>query len=132
MSCKGYAAFSGTSLAALAAVNHIRRRATPDTGDPRRLAFGPGAVWVLRSASRVSLLGMPTIRAQVHNGRLQFDAPTTLPEGTVIDLVADDEGDDLDPVERAALNEVVAQAHASISAGKGRPARDVLAELGRK
>ncbi len=87
---------------------------------------------VPRPASRVTLFAMSTIRAQVHNGRLHFDAPTSLPEGTVIDLVADDEGDDLDPVERAALNEVIAQAHASVSSGKSRPASDLLAELGRK
>ena len=34
------------------------------------------------------------IRAHVKNGRLLVDEPTTLPEGTVLDLVLDDEGDD--------------------------------------
>lgn len=38
---------------------------------------------------------MSQLRARVENGRLVLDEPTTLPEGTVIDLVADDEGDDL-------------------------------------
>ena len=38
---------------------------------------------------------MIPFRARVENGRLVLDEPTTLPEGTVIDLVADDEGDDL-------------------------------------
>ena len=45
---------------------------------------------------------MSAIRAKVQNGRLLLDAPTDLPDGTVLDLVVDDEGDDLDEVERAA------------------------------
>jgi len=38
------------------------------------------------------------------------DEPSTLPDGTVLDLVVDDEGDDLDEAERAALNESIARA----------------------
>jgi len=38
---------------------------------------------------------MSPLRARVEKGRLVLDEPTTLPEGTVVDLVADDEGDDL-------------------------------------
>ena len=38
---------------------------------------------------------MSPFRARVEKGRLVRDEPTTLPEGTVIDLVMDDEGDDL-------------------------------------
>jgi hypothetical protein len=34
-----------------------------------------------------------SIHARVLNGRLQLDVPTTLPEGTVLDLVLDEEGD---------------------------------------
>lgn len=48
-----------------------------------------------------------------------MDAPTTLPEETVLNLVVDDEGDDLDATERAAL-------HAHLGA------EDVLAELREK
>ena len=72
---------------------------------------------------------MTAIRARVHNGRLQFDAPTALPEGTVFDLVADDEGDDLDEAERAALNQVITEGHASVERGEARPMQDLLAEL---
>ena len=72
---------------------------------------------------------MTAIRARVHNGRLQLDAPTALPEGTVLDLVADDEGDDLDEAERAALNQVITEAHASVERGEARPVQDLLAEL---
>ena len=46
---------------------------------------------------------MLAIRARVRSGRLVLDEPTDLPEGTVLDLVVDDEGDDMDDAERAAL-----------------------------
>ena len=52
-----------------------------------------------------------------------------LPEGTVLDLVIDDEGDDLDEEERRALHAQLDKALAAVNAGKGRPAADVLAEL---
>ncbi|MGZ5429147.1 MAG: hypothetical protein ACXWFS_09070 [Thermoanaerobaculia bacterium] len=47
---------------------------------------------------------MDTIRAEVKNGRLVVDAPTSLPEGTTLELTIADEGDDLGEVERAALH----------------------------
>ena len=75
---------------------------------------------------------MSAVRARVHNGRLQLDEPTSLPEGTVLDLVVDDESDDLSEEERAALNEVIARGAASVSGGRGRPMRELLAELARK
>lgn len=71
---------------------------------------------------------MSTIRARVQNGRLVLDTPTALPEGTVLDLVVDDEGDDLD-VERAALNTAISKAWASIQSGRGRPAKEILVAL---
>ena len=43
------------------------------------------------------------VRATVKDGRLLVDVETSLPEGTVVDLVLDDEGDALDEVERRAL-----------------------------
>ena len=75
---------------------------------------------------------MSAIRARVHNGRLQLDQPTELPEGTVLDLVVDDEGDDLDDLDRAALNESISRARASMEAGRTRPMRDLLADLQRR
>ena len=72
---------------------------------------------------------MSTIRARVQNGRLLLDAPTALPDGTVLDLVVDDEGDDLDDAERASLNGAISKAWASVQAGDGRPATEVLAAL---
>ncbi len=62
-------------------------------------------------------------------GRLRVDQPTTLPEGTVLDLVVDDEGDDLDEAERAALNAAISRAWRSVQAGNGRPMKEVLDDL---
>jgi len=46
---------------------------------------------------------MSGLRARVEKGRLVLDERRTLPEGRVVDLVADDEGDDLTDDERRAL-----------------------------
>ncbi len=75
---------------------------------------------------------MPGLRARVHKGRLVVDEPTDLPEGTVLDLVVDDEGDDMDDAERAALDASIARALDAARAGKVRPAAEVVAELRRK
>ena len=75
---------------------------------------------------------MSGIRATVRNGRLVVDEPTALPEGTVLDLVVDDEGDDLTPEERAVLNDAIGRAAASLDAGRGVPAAEVLTRLRRK
>ena len=72
---------------------------------------------------------MSPLRAKVQKGRLVLDEPTTLPEGTVIDLVADDEGDDLTDPERGALHEALAASGKSAEAGRLRPASDILNEL---
>ncbi|MBI2933719.1 MAG: hypothetical protein HYY16_18910 [Planctomycetes bacterium] len=72
---------------------------------------------------------MSSLRARVKGGRLVLDQPTTLPEGTVLDLVVDDEGDDLMPREREALDRAIRKAWVSAKAGKLRPADDLLREL---
>ncbi len=72
---------------------------------------------------------MSNLRARVLKGRLVMDEPTTLPEGTVVDLVADDGGDDLDDVERAALHAAIERGLDAARSGRVRPADDVLAEL---
>ena len=53
---------------------------------------------------------MSGIRAKVKEGRLLVDEPTSLPEGTVLELVLDDEGDDLTENEREALYAALANA----------------------
>ena len=72
---------------------------------------------------------MSPLRARVEKGRLVLDEPTTLPEGTVVDLVADDEGDDLTDEERRALHETLSASWRSAEAGRLRTAKgDSLSE----
>lgn len=72
---------------------------------------------------------MGPIRARVKNGRLIVDMPTKLPEGTVWDLVFDDEGDDLTSEERKVLHDEIRRSVRAVKKGKTRPAAQVLAEL---
>ena len=74
---------------------------------------------------------MSPLQARVENGRLVLDEPTTLPEGTVVDLVADDEGDDLTDEERRALHEALSASWQSAESGRLRPASAILDELRR-
>lgn len=60
---------------------------------------------------------MSPLRARVENGRLVLDEPTTLPKGTVVDLVADDKGDDLTDDERRALHDALSESWKSRSSG---------------
>lgn len=72
---------------------------------------------------------MSPLRARVEKGRLILNEPTTLPEGTVVDLVADDEGDTLTDEERRALHAALAQSWESAQDGKVRPASEIVDEL---
>jgi hypothetical protein len=72
---------------------------------------------------------MSPLRARVEKGRLILDEPTTLPDGTIIDLVADDEGDDLTDEERRALHAALSASWTSAEAGHLRPASAILDEL---
>jgi hypothetical protein len=72
---------------------------------------------------------MSPLRARVENGRLLVDEPTTLPDGTTIDLVADDQGDDLSAEERRALHDALSASWESAEAGRLLPATDILDEL---
>lgn len=80
-----------------------------------------------RSDRVANLSGM--VRATVRNGRLTVDEPTELPEGTVLDLVVDDEGDDLDAPSRAALEQAISVSLAQAQAGQTAPAERVLEQL---
>jgi hypothetical protein len=70
-----------------------------------------------------------SVRATVRNGRLILDEPTDLPEGTVLDLVVDDEGDDLDQKERAALNLAISRSLEQAQNGHSAPAHEILEKL---
>lgn len=72
---------------------------------------------------------MGPIRARVRNGRLIVDEPTDLPEGMVLDLVIDDEGDELSEEERRVLHAAIQRGWRSVEQGKAIPAEEVLREL---
>lgn len=78
------------------------------------------------------MLDMSPLRARVENGRLQLDEPTELPDGTELDLVVDDEGDDLSDHERHVLHEALLRSWESAGAAKLRPASAIIDELRRK
>ena len=111
---------------------------------PWRQRVGPSASWLqhidgLRRAAcpLAGPLGNPysrpmsPLQARVENGRLVLDEPTALPEGTVVDLVADDEGDDLTDEERRALHEALSASWKSAESGRLRPASAILDDLRR-
>ena len=75
---------------------------------------------------------MSGVRARVIKGRLVVDEPTSLPEGTILDLVVDDEGDDLSDAERTARDAALVRAWQQAQAGAGRPITDVLDDLRRQ
>jgi hypothetical protein len=63
---------------------------------------------------------------------LHLDEPTGLPDGTELDLVVDDEGDDLTEHEREALYETLSRSWTSAQAGELRSAAAIIDELRRK
>ena len=69
------------------------------------------------------------LRAVVRGGRIVLDEPTNLPEGTVLDLVLDDGGDDLDEEQRRALHAAIDASRRQIRDGEGVPAHDVISSL---
>ncbi len=70
-----------------------------------------------------------TITARVHAGRLVVNEPTSLPEGTEVELLPLDPGDWLDDDDRAALHAALAQSEADVRAGRLIDAADVLKGL---
>lgn len=72
---------------------------------------------------------MLSLRARVTNGRLVMDEPTTLPEGTEIELAPVE--DDLDDADRARLHEELDAADDELRAGKGIPGAQLVAALRR-
>ena len=72
---------------------------------------------------------MAAVRARVRGGRLVLDEPTSLPDGTEIDLIVADEADDLDDEERALLRAAIDRGLDDVRSGRVRPAAEILAEL---
>lgn len=70
-----------------------------------------------------------TLKARVRGGRLILDEPVDLPEGSEIELVPADEGDDLDDEDRARLHAALERSAEQFRAGAGIPADQVLGGL---
>ena len=58
------------------------------------------------------------LRARVRHGRIVLDEPTDLPEGTELELVLADGGDELDDEDRAALHHELELAMDDVDAGR--------------
>lgn len=69
------------------------------------------------------------LRARVKGGRLVLDEPSTLPEGTEVDLIPADDIDELEPAERARLHGFLAESIRTHVPGAGVPADEVLARI---
>jgi hypothetical protein len=69
------------------------------------------------------------VRAKVRDGRLIVDQPTDLPDGTVLELVIDDEGDELDEEERRALNAAISRSIETAASEGTKSAEEVLDAL---
>ena len=67
-----------------------------------------------------------TIKARVHDGRLLVDEPTSLPEGTEVELLPLDPGDWLDDADREALHAALVQSDADVAAGRLFDAAEVI------
>ena len=70
-----------------------------------------------------------SVRATVRNGRLVVDEETRLPDGTVLDLVIDDEGDELDDEQRRALDTAIATSLQQAADGESAPAAEIMTRL---
>jgi hypothetical protein len=70
-----------------------------------------------------------TIKATVRAGRLLVDEPTSLPDGTEIELLPLDPGDWLDEADRAALHKALALSEADVTHGRLLDAAAVLKTL---
>ena len=67
-----------------------------------------------------------TLKARVHDGRLILDEPIDLPEGTEVELVPANDGDDLDDADRARLHAAIARSAEQFRSGRSIPAEKVL------
>lgn len=63
-------------------------------------------------------LVLVALRAIVKDGRLVLDEPTDLPDGTVLELVVDDESGELEPEELGRLNVELKRSAAALGAGQ--------------
>lgn len=69
------------------------------------------------------------LHARVLDGRLVLDEPVDLPDGTEVELVPADDGDDLDDADRARLHASLKRSAEQFARGEGIPAEDALRRL---
>ena len=69
------------------------------------------------------------LTARVRDGRLVLDEPVDLPEGTVLELVPADDGDELDAEDRARLHAAITRSAEQFRRGPGVRADVVLRDL---
>jgi hypothetical protein len=74
---------------------------------------------------------MRMLKAHVSGGRIVVDEPTSMPDGSEVQLALID-GDELDDEERLLLHAALAESEDDVVAGRVRPAADVLADLMRQ
>jgi len=81
-------------------------------------------------------MGMATLKAVVRQGRVVVDERVDYPEGTELELEVitsdDDDFDDLDEEDQAALDAVLQRSLVDMREGRTRPAEEFLAELRRR
>jgi len=105
------------------------RRTTRRLRDRRELLHTNVPVALAGRLGKPYSTGMSPLRACVRRCRLVLDQPRTLPDGTVVHLIADDEGDDLTDDERRDLHDALSASWNSAETGKHRPASAILNEL---
>jgi hypothetical protein len=69
------------------------------------------------------------LQAEVRDGRLILDEPIDLPEGTKVELIPVDGGDDLDEAERERLHAALRRSAEQFASGEGIAAEDALRRL---
>ncbi len=69
------------------------------------------------------------LQARVLDGRLVLDEPVDLPDGTEVELVPADDGDDLDDADRARLHASLRRSVEQFDRGQGIPAEEALRRL---
>jgi len=70
-----------------------------------------------------------TLKARVLAGRLVLDEPTELPDGSEVELVLADDGDELDEDDRARLHASLRRSADQFRAGRGIDADEALSRL---
>lgn len=85
-----------------------------------------GALPLAEHAASLSPMGL---KAVVRDGYLRLEEPTDLPEGTVLELVVDDEEDELTPEQLQALNRALERGVAQLESGQWVDGDELLARL---